>query len=128
VSIAADLLRLAVVDPPDAWRQRPVELAEPVRPEALHRLQQSRGVREQVVDVYSLAGGGEGSQIVGAASQHVHSPMVVLPLHVMEGHPDLKDALVERPDRTWFVAPEVFEGLVLVEVIAAVELINTASQ
>jgi hypothetical protein len=43
---------------------------------------------------------------------------------VMEGDADLEDTLIQAPDVAPFGAPQQFERLVLLEVLAAVELRN----
>ena len=115
-------------DPSDPRRQRPVERVEAVRTELLDRLQDPRGVREQVGHVDTLTGRRERPQIVGAPGEHVDRPVMVQTLHVIQGDPDLEDALIQRADRARFLPPEVFQCLVLLKELAAVELRDPVSQ
>jgi hypothetical protein len=53
---------------------------------------------------------------------------MVQTLHVIQGDPDLEDALIQRADRARFLPPEVFQCLVLLKELAAVELRDPVSQ
>ena len=54
--------------------------------------------------------------------------MVVAVAPVMETDADLQDAVIEAADRRSRVAPERLEGLVLLEELAGVELLDATSQ
>ena len=51
--------------------------------------------------------------------------VIITPLNMIEGHADLKNALVQPSHGTSLGAPEKFERLVLPEVLSTVELLDT---
>jgi hypothetical protein len=106
----------------DGWRERPVEVSEPILPEALH-FHESRGrIRNKGCDVDALTPWRERREVSHAARQHVDRAMVIQTPQMMKRDADLKNALIEKPDLTIFSAPQPFECLVLLEVFAAIEL------
>ena len=55
--------------------------------------------------------------------------IVVIPsLDLIQADPDLQDALIETPDLARFLPPQVFEGLMLLEELAAIELRDAVQQ
>src|SRR5207245_7248004 len=75
-------------------------------------------------DVDPLTGRHERSQAVDALLEKDRCAMEVATPPVMKGDADLQDAVVEIADRRARGAPEEFEGLVLLEELARVELLD----
>ena len=121
-------LAVCVANPPHFWGQPPVKFVESRWAEGLRAREHERGASEQIRDIHTLTGRRERPQIVGAPGEHVDRPVMVLPLDMIQRDPDLEDALIQRPDRPRFLPPEVFQCLVLLEELAAVELCDPTSQ
>ena len=68
------------------------------------------------------------AEVARSPGQHIHRSVVIQPLDVVQAHADLQDALIETPHITTFLTPQVFQGFMLREEVAAVELRDTAQQ
>jgi SET domain len=113
---------------PDLRRQAPVELREPMRTEPLDVIEGKAGVLEQRRDVHPLTSRGEGPEVQRSACEHVDRAVMIEPPQVVKCDPDLQDALIQPPHSAWFGAPQQLERLVLLEVLAAVELIDALEE
>ena len=107
---------------PHLGRETPVELGETVRAKAVYFAQGGGGGVEQRQDVHALATRGEWGEVHLTPRQHVDGAVVIPFPQVMEGDPDLQDALVEIADVAGLGPPQEFERLVLLEKVAAIEL------
>ena len=112
----------------DGRHERPVEFREPILPEALHFDQCRTGIRNQPCDVDPLTPWCERGEVAHSARQHVDRAVVIQTSQMMERHADLQDALIEKPDVAALGSPEELEGLVLLEELAGVELLDTVQK
>ena len=106
----------------DHRHESPVEIPEPIWPELLYSPQRSRGIDQKLLDVDALTSRRERRQVVCAARQHVHRPVVIPAPKMVTRDANLQDALIEAANLALLAPPQQLQCLVLLEVLAAVEL------
>lgn len=98
--------------------------------QSLHgeNLQHRLALPHQPLDIDAQADRRKRQQLPAAALQHALSAGFVASLQVEQADPDQQDPLVKQAELTAFVEPEVFEGFVAGEILAAVELADGGLQ
>ena len=109
-------------------RERPVELAETARPESVNNFLQTLRRRNERCHVDTLARAGESPKVVQSAREHVGGTVMIVPLDVVQGDPDLQDPLIEVAHIPSFCAPEFLERFMLCEILAAIKLIDASDE
>ncbi len=89
---------------------------------------QPRRVADEPFHVHSLANRREWSQLVEPFGQQDRRAVEVAARPVVEADPDLEDPVVEVADGLVGRTPEELEGLVLLEELAGVQLLDRADQ
>jgi hypothetical protein len=79
-------------------------------------------------DVDAVARRREGPQALDALLEQDAGAVVVAVAPVMEAHADLEDPVIQAADRRARLEPQGLEGLVLLEELAAIELLDAAQQ
>ena len=102
--------------------KRPIKLPESVLPEQLDGRQDTGGLFQQLRHVDRLTRRREGSEVVCATRQHVHGSVMILSLDVIQPDAELQNTLIQTSDVTRFSPPQVFQCLVLLKELAAIEL------
>src|ERR1700687_3707021 len=85
-------------------------------------------VGDQLLDVYAVAARGERRQTLDPFLEQGGGAVKIPVAPVMETDADLQDPVIEAPHRRSRVAPKQLEGLVLLEELAGVELLDAADQ
>jgi hypothetical protein len=96
-----------------------------IRAAAALQLGEEHGaLADQALDIDRHAAGPVGLQLFQALAKFGDGSMPVAVAPVIEGDADLEDALVEIPDRVRLGDPDCLEGLVLLEELLPVELVD----
>ena len=112
----------------DLRRGGEVVVGHAVRSKGDEPVARGGGVADERGDVDPLACRSERAQARDALVEQDARAVVVAVAPVMEPDPDLQDAVIEAADRRSRVAPQGLEGLVLLEELARVELLDAMSQ
>ena len=112
------------IDEVHSWGKGPVELLEPVGAEPLDCGKNLGGLPQEIGNIDRLTRRREWLEVVRPSSQHMHRPVVIPPLDVVQAHPDLQDTLIETSHVTTLLAPQILQRLMLREELAAIELRN----
>src|SRR5258708_6046592 len=124
----ADLKSRVAARLADLRRAGQVIVLHPFGTEAQQLIPRHRRVADERGDVDALAARRERSKSPNAfVEQHARAVMVAV-VPVVEADADLEDAVIEGADRRTGVAPEKLEGLVLLEELAGVELLDAADE
>jgi hypothetical protein len=110
------------------WSIRQVELTHSIGAESEEPLARRGRVRDERRHVYGLARRHEGSQPLDAFFEEHGRAMKVAATPVVKPDADLEDAVVESAHRRSRVAPQELEGLVLLEKLAGVELLDATEE
>ena len=100
----------------------PVEFSQPIASEPLDLRECRSGLGQQCFDVDALASWGERLEVSGTAREHVDRAVMIPSTQMMQRHADLQDTLIQAANLTRLRAPERFQGFVLLEVLAPIEL------
>jgi hypothetical protein len=92
------------------------------------RTPQALGVGDEAIDVGPHASAFERLEVGDPASQQLRRAARVAAAQVLDADADLQDALVEVANRVALREPLELEGLVLLEELAAVELLDAAAE
>lgn len=124
VRLAFDRLR----KPLEAQDERAVKAVEPADADALELGEAALGVGDEAIDVDLHAAKLERLEVGDPPSPQPPGAAGVAAAQVLEADTDLQDALVEVADRVALLEPLELEGLVLLEELAAVELLDAAAE
>jgi hypothetical protein len=114
----------AVSKPLQPGDQRAVEALEPSGADALELREAALGVGDQAVHIDAHAAAAERLEVADPPPPEPPRPVRVPASQVLEAHADLQDPLVEVADRVGLLDPLQLERLVLLEELAAVELLD----
>jgi hypothetical protein len=105
-----------------------IEALEPAVTHAVELIEAALGRTDQTVDVHVHAAAAERLEVGDAAPPQSSGARGVAAPQVLEADADLQDPLVEVADGVALGEPLLLERLVLLEELAAVELLDSAPQ
>ena len=127
--MVAPLLESGILlNQPHRGCEAPVEFGQALGSKPVDFGQSGRRGIEERPNVDALAVRSKRREIHGTAGQHVHRSVVIQPPEMKERDADLQDALIQAPHLPPLGAPQQLERFVLLEELAAIELLDAFKQ